>query len=374
MIMAELKEIPDQLKPSDGRFGSGPSRIPVSTIASLADADLLIGTSHRHAPVKNLVAQIQEELSTLYHLPPDYQVVLGNGGSTGFWDVASCCLIEQRSAHAACGEFGRKFAAAVAAAPFLQPPLINDVPAGQSALPPFDEACDAYAWAQNETSTGVAMPVFRPSEIDRQALVLIDATSAAGAMPVNIADTDVYYFAPQKNLASDGGLWLAFCSPAALERSARLTSGDRWVPPTLDLTQAAANAAKHQTLNTPAIVTLILLEAQLAWLLDQGGLDFAIARTRANSQALYDWAEARPFVQPLVSNPADRSPVVVTLVFDETVDAPALTAQLRANGIVDVEPYRQAGPNQIRVGCYAATDLADVEALITCLDWLVDRL
>jgi len=319
-----------------------------------------------------LVAGIQDKLRTFYKLPTDYQVVLGNGGSTGFWDVATCCLIESRSAHGACGEFGRKFAAAVAAAPFLETPLVNEVPAGQSALPPFDSSCDAYAWAQNETSTGVATPVFRPENAN-QALVLIDATSAAGAMLVDIADTDAYYFAPQKNLASDGGLWLAFCSPAALERSARLTA-NRWVPPTLDLTKAAANSAKHQTLNTPAIVTLFLLDAQLTWLLDQGSLDSAQARTSANSKALYDWAEGRPFVRPLVEDPADRSPVVVTLVFDETVDASALTAQLRANGIVDVEPYRQAGPNQIRVGCYAATELADIEALITCLDWVIERL
>ena len=366
--------IPDDLKPRDGRFGSGPSRVPAAALAALGAPGSAMGTSHRQAPVKNLVARVQEGLAQLYSLPDGYQVVLGNGGSTQFWDVATCCLIERRSAHGVCGEFSHKFADASAAAPFLDDPAIDTAPFGQSALPTPHEGCDVYAWAQNETSTGVSMPVRRVAGAADDALVLIDATSAAGGMAADIAATDAYYFASQKNFASDGGLWLAFCSPAALERSARLTSSGRWVPSTLDLTQAADNSAKHQTLNTPAIATLSLLDSQLTWLLGQGGLDFAVARTQASSGALYAWAEARSFVRPFVANPADRSPVVVTLVFDETVDAAAVAATLRANGIVDIEPYRKAGPNQLRVGCYTAVDPVDVEALIACLDWVIERL
>ena len=365
--------IPDELKPRDGRFGSGPSRVPAAALATLRAAGSPMGTSHRQAPVKNLVAHVQESLGALFGLPDGYQVVLGNGGSTTFWDVATCCLIEHRSAHGVCGEFSRKFADGVAAAPFLEAPVIDDAPMGHAARPQFHEGCDAYAWAQNETSTGVAIPLGRvPGAGD--ALVLIDATSAAGGMAADIGATDAYYFAPQKNLASDGGLWVALCSPAALERSARITSGGRWVPPTLNLTVAADNSAKHQTLNTPAIATLMLLDAQLSWLLDGGGLDFAVARTTASSSALYRWAESKAFVRPFVPVVADRSPVVVTLVFDESVDVAAVAGIMRANGIVDIDAYRNAGPNQIRVGCYAAVDPGDVDALIACLDWVLDRL
>ena len=366
--------IPDELKPRDGRFGSGPSRVPASALATLSAPGSPMGTSHRQPPVKNLVAHVQESLGALFALPDGYQVVLGNGGSTTFWDVATCCLIAHRSAHGVCGEFSRKFADGVAAAPFLAAPAIDDAPMGHAARPQAHDDCDTYAWAQNETSTGVAMPLGRVPGADDGALVLIDATSAAGGMAADIAATDAYYFAPQKNLASDGGLWIALCSPAALERSAILTSSGRWVPPTLNLTVAADNSVKHQTLNTPAIATLMLLDAQLDWLLDGGGLDFAVSRTTASSSALYRWAESKTYVRPFVPEAVDRSPVVVTLVFDESVDVKTLTGIMRANGIVDIDAYRNAGPNQIRVGCYAAVDPADVDALISCLDWVIDRL
>lgn len=366
--------IPVDLLPRDPRFGSGPSRVPREALETLSAANSPMGTSHRQAPVRNLVARVQENLATLYNLPDGYQVVLGNGGASQFWDIATCCLIERRSAHGTCGEFSRKFADATAAAPFLDDPVIVSAPAGHSAVPLAHVGCDVYAWAQNETSTGVAMPVGPVPGADTGALVLIDATSAAGGMPADIAATDAYYFAPQKNFASDGGLWVAFCSPSALERSAKLTSGQRWVPSTLNLTLAAENSSKHQTLNTPALATLMLLDWQLSWLLDQGGLAFAQARTTASSSLLYEWAERQSFVRPFVPDPIDRSPVVVTLAFDESVDALALTQVLRANGIVDIEPYRNAGPNQIRVGCYSGVDPADVQALIACLDWVINRL
>jgi len=372
--MGELV-IPDHLKPRDGRFGSGPSRVTAEALAALAAPGSVMGTSHRQAPVKSLVARIQDNLATLYRLPDGYQVVLGNGGSNLFWDIAVSCLIEHRSAHGAWGEFGRKFVEAVAAAPFLDEPVSYDAPFGQAATMVPAEGVDVYAWPQNETSTGVCAPVRRLSgpEVADGALMLIDATSSAGGMDADIGQTDAYYFAPQKNFASDGGLWVAFCSPAALERSARLTE-QRWVPPMLNLSVAAENSALHQTLNTPALATLALFDHQLTWLLENGGMGFSEARTQASSGALYAWAEAKPFVRPFVADPAQRSPVVVTLQFDETVDAKALTSVMRANGIVDIEPYRSAGPNQIRVGCYAAVDPADVDALIACLDWAIERL
>ncbi|MCL2652761.1 MAG: phosphoserine transaminase [Propionibacteriaceae bacterium] len=365
--------IPDRLKPRDGRFGSGPSRVPVEALEALAAPGSVMGTSHRQAPVKSLVARLQENLAALYRLPDGYQVVLGNGGSNVFWDIAVCCLIEHRSAHGAWGEFGRKFVDAVAAAPFLGEPVSYAAPFGQAATMVSADGVDVYAWPQNETSTGVCAPVQRVGGAHDGALMLIDATSSAGGMDADISQTDAYYFAPQKNFASDGGLWAAFCSPAALERSARLTA-QRWVPPMLNLTVAAENSALHQTLNTPALATLALFDHQLTWLLENGGMAFAEARTQASSGALYAWAEAKPFVRPFVADPAQRSPVVATLQFDESVDAKALTSVMRANGIVDIEPYRSAGPNQIRVGCYAAVDPSDVDALIECLDWTIEHL
>jgi len=373
--MSDLR-IPSDLLPRDGRFASGPSKIRPEALAALGTRGDIMGTSHRQAGVKALVGRVQALLAELHALPEGHQVVLGNGGATQFWDVATCCLIERRSAHGAFGEFGRKFADAVAAAPFLDEPVVAQAAPGDVAIPEAGEDCDVYAWPQNETSTGVCAPVARPDGAAAGALVLIDATSAAGGMRADLADIDAYYFSPQKNLASDGGLWIAFCSPAALERSARLrTAPGRWVPPTLDLTQAASNAAQHQTLNTPAIATLLLIEAQLAWLLDNGGLDFAVARTTASSGRLYDWAENSPVARPFVASPALRSPVVATIELDAAVvDAKRVSAVLRANGILDVEPYRGVGGNQLRVGCYAAVDPDDVAALVACLDWVIERL
>jgi len=365
--------IPEYLKPADGRFGSGPSRVRAKALESLAAPGSPMGTSHRQAPVKNVVASIQEQLAALYSLPDGYEVVLGNGGTNVFWDVATASLIERRSAHGVCGEFSRKFADAVALAPFLEDPAIDSAALGCSARPQARDGVDVYGWVHNETSTGVCVSVERVAGAG-DALMLVDATSAAGGMAADVGQLDAYYFSPQKNMASDGGLWLALCSPAALERSARVTASGRWVPPTLNLTLAAQNSSKHQTLNTPAIATLMLLDVQLRWLLYKGGLEFAIERTCANSSALYKWASKREFVRPFVEEPGDRSPVVVTLVFDETVNVSELTAIMRANGIVDIDAYRNAGPNQIRVGCFAAVDPGDIEALIACLDWVIDRL
>ena len=373
--MSELV-IPAGLRPRDGRFGSGPSRIRPEALAELGRRDDIMGTSHRHEPVRAVVGHVQEMLSRLYALPDGYQVVLGGGGATQFWDVAMCCLIEHRSAHGVFGEFSGKFAKGVAAAPFLEDPVIFEAPRGSRAVPTATPGCDVYAWPHNETSTGVCAPVARPDGADEGALVLIDGTSAAGGMRLDVDQVDAYYFSPQKNFASDGGLWLALCSPAALERSARLTSGGRWVPATLDLTAAASNSAQRQTLNTPAVATLLLLEEQLVWLMDGGGLDFAARRTRTSSGLLYDWAQASGgLATPFVADSEARSPVVVTLEFDpERVDAKRLCQVMRANGIVDIEPYRGVGRNQIRVGCFVSVDPDDVRALIACLDYVCERL
>jgi phosphoserine aminotransferase len=282
-------------------------------------------------------------------------------------------LIESRSAHGVCGEFSKKFAKAVQAAPFLSEPAVFEVEVGESVIPADTPGVDAYAWAQNETSTGACAEVLRPEGIG-SALVLIDATSSAGGMDADISQTDAYYFSPQKNFSSDGGLWVSFCSPAVLERSARLTSSSRWIPPTLDLTLAAENSRQNQTLNTPAIATLLLLESQLEWIMERGGIDFVVERTEESSEAIYDWADAHEYAEPFVQNPDFRSPVVATIDFDKTVDAARLASVLRANGIVDLEPYRNLNRNQLRIGCYAAVDPADVESLLECIDWVIERI
>lgn len=331
-----------------------------------------MGTSHRQPAVKNLVASVQGKLAELYDMPAGYEVVLGNGGSTTFWDVALCSLVDQRSAHGVFGEFTRKFATASAAAPFLADPVLTEAEPGAVALPAVTEGVDVYAWAQNETSTGAAAPVQRPGA-SGDALVLIDATSAAGGMNLDLTQTDVTYFAPQKNFSSDGGLWLAFCSPAALERADRLTSrGDRWVPESLNLSLAATNSRAHQTLNTPAIATLLLLEDQLCWMLGNGGMDFVTHRTATSSALVYQWADNHPLATPFVAA-EHRSPVVATIDFDPSVDAAQLAADLRANGILDTEPYRKLGRNQLRIGCFASVDPEDVQALLSCIDWLLEQ-
>ncbi|MDO4785250.1 MAG: phosphoserine transaminase [Propionibacteriaceae bacterium] len=362
--------IPADLLPADGRFGSGPAKIRPGALEYLGMRCDLLGTSHRQPPVRNLVADIQQGLAALYRLPEGYEVVLGNGGSTMFWDVAVSCLVEHRSAHAVFGEFTRKFARAAARAPHLAAPAITEVPAGSATLPAVTEEAEAYDWAHNETSTGAAAPVTR---LGGDALMLVDATSAAGAMPVDVSSCDVYYFAPQKNFSSDGGLWLALVSPAAIERAARIKESGRWIPESLDFSLAVSNSRQHQTLNTPALATLLLLEDQINWLLDHGGLDFAERRCRTSTGLLYDWAEAHPLASPFVA-PEHRSPVVATIDFAPEVDAAALAATLRANGIIDIEPYRGLARNQIRVGAYASVDPEDVAALCACLDYVVERI
>jgi phosphoserine aminotransferase len=369
-------EIPVDLRPADGRFGSGPSRVRPESLARLAtDGQALIGTSHRQKPVKSLVAQIRSGLSELFSLPGDYEIALGNGGTTAFWDAAACCLVADRALHLSYGEFSSKFAACTRGAPFLAEPVIVAAEPGDAPVPQADPTADVIAWAHNETSTGVMVPVVRPQGA-RDALVLIDATSGAGGLPVSVAEADAYYFAPQKGFASDGGLWLAALSPAAIERIERIDAerpGGRWIPDFLSLSTALENSRKDQTYNTPAIATLFLLADQLDWMLEGGGLDAMVARTSASSAHLYQWAEQRPETAPFVADEAKRSLVVGTIDFDDDVDAAALAATLRANGIVDVEPYRKLGRNQLRVAMFPATDPADVQALTACIDWVLER-
>lgn len=368
-------EIPANLKPEDGRFGAGPSKVStqLSQAVAAAGSDLL-GTSHRQAPVRNLVASVQEGVATLFNAPEDYQVVLGVGGATAFWDIATFGLIRRKAQHLSFGEFGSKFAKATNNAPFLDDSVILHADPGTRPVPRAEAGVDVYAWPQNETSTGVAAPVHRVDGAEDDALVLIDATSAAGGIPVDIKQSDVYYFSPQKNFAADGGLWLGLFSPAALERADEIAASDRWVPDFLNLKTAIDNSAKNQTYNTPAIATLIMLDEQLKWMNSNGGLDFATARTKDSSDRLYNWAEASSYATPFVTRTADRSQVIVTIDFNNDVDAASVAAVLRANGIVDTEPYRKLGRNQLRVATFAAIDPEDISALTTCIDYVVDRL
>jgi phosphoserine aminotransferase len=370
--MPELR-IPAELLPADGRFGSGPSKVRPEQLDRLRTRGAeLLGTSHRQAPVRDLVGGVRSGLSTLFALPDGYEVVLGNGGSTAFWDAASFGLIERRSENLSFGEFGAKFAR-VARAPWLRAPRVIEAPAGS--LPELEPVADVdvYAWPHNETSTGVMAPV-RRAVGDPGALTVVDATSAAGGVAVDIAETDVYYFAPQKNFASDGGLWFALVSPAAIERIERIAASDRYIPEFLSLQQALANSRQNQTLNTPAIATLVLMEAQLDWMLASGGLAAADARTRESSRLLYDWAAGVDYATPFVADASHRSQVVVTLDFDDAVDAAAVAATLRSNGVVDVEPYRKLGRNQLRVATFAAVEPADVRALTECIAYVVERM
>ena len=368
--MAELT-IPADIKPADGRFGCGPSKVRPEQLTALAAAGDLFGTSHRQAPIKNLVGRVRDGVKQLFSTPDGYEVILGNGGSTAFWDAAAFGLIDKRSLHLTYGEFSSKFASCVAKNPFVGDPIVIKADAGSAPAVQSDPDVDVVAWAHNETSTGVAVPIQRPAG---DALVAIDATSAAGGLPVNIADTDAYYFAPQKNFASDGGLWLAVMSPAALARVEQIAATDRWVPDFLSLPIAVENSLKNQTYNTPAIATLILLAEQLDWLNGNGGLDWAVKRTADSSQRLYSWAESRPFTTPFVADPALRSQVVGTIDFNDDVDAAAVAKVLRANGIVDTEPYRKLGRNQLRVAMFPAVDPDDISALTACVDWVVERL
>jgi phosphoserine aminotransferase len=367
--------IPADLKPADGRFGSGPSKVRPEAVEALsAAATSLLGTSHRQAPVKQLVRRVREGLSALFELPDGYEVVLGNGGTTAFWDIAAHNLLRSRAQLLSHGEFGSKFAAVVSGAPFLDNPTIVKTEPGTLPTPYAEAGVDAYAWPHNETSTGVMAPVHRVEGADDDALLLIDATSGAGGLPVDIAATDAYYFAPQKCFAADGGLWAAILSPRALARVDEIAASDRYIPTFLDLPTAIDNSRKDQTYNTPAVATLILFAEQVEWLLARGGLEGAVGRTSDSSSRLYTWAEKAAYATPFVADPEARSLVVGTVDFDAAVDASAIAKVLRANGIVDVEPYRKLGRNQLRVGMFPAVDPDDVEALTVCIDHVAERL
>jgi len=370
---ATATRIPTELKPADGRFGSGPSRVRREALARLAEASDVMGTSHRQRPVKDLVRRIREGLAELYDLPDGYEVVLGNGGTTAFWDAAAVWLIRDRALHLSFGEFSGKFAKVTAGAPFLEDPIVVEADPGDAPEPRGDPSADVVAWAHNETSTGVMVPVRRPADAG-DALMLIDGTSAVAGLPLDAREVDAYYFAPQKGLGSDGGLWLAFLSSAAIERIEELEgAGGRWQPAFLSLSVALENSRKDQTYNTPAVATLLLLVDQVEWMLSSGGLEWCVDRCSRSAQALYGWADGSELAQPFVADPAIRSNVVGTIDFDDTVDAAALAATLRANGIVDVEPYRKLGRNQLRIGMFPAVDPSDLEALTACIDWILSN-
>lgn len=364
--------IPSTLLPSDGRFGCGPSKVRAEQLAHLASAgSSILGTSHRQAPVKDLVGRVQSGLGELFRLPDGYEVVIGNGGSTAFWDAAAFSLIEKRSENLTFGEFGSKFAQA-AGAPFLKAPKVIDAPAGSRSEVEVISGIDVYAWPHNETSTGVMAPVTRVDG-DTGALTVIDATSAAGGVDFDASQADVYYFAPQKNFASDGGLWFGLFSPAALERVERIAASERWIPEFLSLKNAVDNSRLKQTLNTPSISTLLLMENQIDWINGNGGLAWADARTRESSSVLYDWAESVDYATPFVANPDHRSQVVATIDFDEKIDAAAIAKTLRANGIVDTEPYRKLGRNQLRVATFTAIEPDDVRALVSSIEYVIEH-
>jgi phosphoserine aminotransferase len=374
MTTSTQLDIPAALKPSDGRFGCGPSKVRGEQLAALAgEHAALMGTSHRQQPVKALVGRVRAGLAELLGAPAGYEVALGNGGTTAFWDAAAFGLVRERALHLVYGEFSRKFATVTDGAPFLAEPLLLQADPGDAPAPAALPGADVVAWAHNETSTGVMVGVQRPEGGD-DPLVLIDATSGAGGLPLDAADADAYYFAPQKSFGSDGGLWLALLSPAAIERIERIAAGDRWIPEFLSLHVALENSRKDQTLNTPAVATLAMLADQLDWMLGHGGLDWCVRRTTASSAHLYDWAQASSYATPFVADPAKRSLVVGTIDIDDAIDAARVAATLRANAIVDVESYRKLGRNQLRVAMFPAIEPDDVLALCACVDWVVERL
>jgi len=374
-LTAPALTIPAHLLPADGRFGSGPSKVRPEALAALASVGAsLLGTSHRQAPVRSLVRRVREGVRDLLSLPDGYEVVLGNGGTTAFWDIAAFGLVRQRSLHASFGEFSAKFTAATRLAPWLDDPMVVTAAPGTHPVLTGEPGVDAYALTHNETSTGVAMPVARVAGADADALVLVDGTSGAGGLPVDPAEFDVYYFAPQKCLASDGGLWLAAMSPAALRRIEEISKTGRYVPTFFDLPTAIDNSQRDQTYNTPGVATLVLLVEQLDWLNGNGGLPWSTARTADSSGRLYEWAERSSYASPFVADPSQRSAVVATIDFDASVDGTALAAVLRSNGIVDTEPYRKLGRNQLRVATFPAVDPDDISALTACIDHVVERL
>ncbi len=368
-------KIPASLLPSDGRFGSGPSKIRDAQLAALTAAGHdLLGTSHRQAPVRGLVQRVRAGLALLFRLPEDYLVVLGNGGTTSFWDIAAFGLITNRSQHLSFGEFSSKFAAVTQSAPWLADPSVIRSEPGTHPAPVAEAGIDAYALTHNETSTGVAMPIRRTAGADDGSLVLVDATSAAGGIAVDPSQFDAYYFAPQKCFGSDGGLWLALLSPAAIDRAGRIAASGRYIPEFLSLQTAIDNSRQQQTYNTPSIATLILLAEQIDWMLGQGGMAWTTERTATSSGILYTWAEKSTLVNPFVADPSQRSQVVVTIDFADSVQATAISAALRANGIVDTDSYRKLGRNQLRIGTFPAVEPADVEALTECIDYVLERL
>jgi phosphoserine aminotransferase len=366
-------QIPTDLLPADGRFGAGPSKIQTSHLDALAaTGSTLMGTSHRQAPVKDTVGRVREGLAALFDLPEGYEVVLGNGGATAFWDIATYGLIRRKSQHLSFGEFSSKFAKAAQQAPWLDDPTVIASEPGSRPDAVAEEGVDAYAWAHNETSTAVMAPVVRP--VDDDSIVLVDATSGAGGLPVDLTQVDAYYFAPQKCFASDGGLWIALMSPKALARVEEIAATDRHVPAFFDLPTAIDNSAKNQTYNTPSVATLFLMAEQLDWMNAQGGLAGMVERTTASSDALYGWAEKTSYTTPYVSDPSHRSLVIGTVDFDDSIDAAAIAKVLRAHGIVDTEPYRKLGRNQLRIAMYPAIDPDDVQRLTACIDHVVERL
>lgn len=367
--------IPDDLRPADGRFASGPSKVRPEAVAALAEAapDYL-GTSHRKPAVKNVVGRLRDGLSDLFALPEGWEVVLGNGGTTLFWDAAVFGLIETRSQHLSFGEFSSKFVSCAAGAPFLADPIVIESPVGAHPEAVADDRVDLYALTHNETSTGVSMDLKRPVGGNPDAIVAVDATSAAGAIAWDPAEVDCYYFAPQKAIASDGGLWIACCSPKAIDRIRSIAAGPRWVPTGLDLQIALDNSVQNQTYNTPALATVFLAMHQVEWFNENGGMAFSAGRSKELSDIVYDWAEASPIATPFVVDPAHRSPVVATIDFDDSVDANAVAAVLRANGILDTESYRKLGRNQLRIACFPAIEPSDMRALTTSIDFVIDAL
>jgi phosphoserine aminotransferase len=367
--------IPAELLPQDGRFGCGPSKVRPAQIDFLASlGQTVLGTSHRQAPVRNLVGEVRRGLADLFRLPDGYEIVLGNGGSTAFWDIAAFGLVRERAQHLAFGEFSAKFGSVTQKAPFLGDSTIIKGEPGTLPTARAEAGVDVYAWAQNETSTGVMAPVNRVHDVDEGALMLVDATSGAGGLPVDIAECDVYYFGPQKCFAAEGGLWLAAFSPAALSRVDEIAASGRWVPDFFSLPTAISNSRLNQTYNTPAVSTLALLANQVGWINDNGGLDWAVKRTTDSSSRLYAWAEATGYTSPFVADPSARSLVVGTVDFTDEVNAASVAAVLRANGVVDVEPYRKLGRNQLRVGMFPAIDPEDISKLISSIEYVVGQI
>ena len=373
--MSQDIRIPAELLPADGRFGAGPSKVRKEQVDALAGVwQSYLGTSHRQKPVKSQVARLREGLRELFELPDGYEVVLGNGGSTAFWDVANFGLIRDRAQFLSFGEFGAKFASGAVKAPHLGEPTVIKADPGTAPTFMAEAGIDAYCSPHNETSTGVIVPPKRIAGADADALMLVDATSGAGGLALDPSQVDAYYFAPQKSFGSDGGLWIALMSPAALERAEQIKAGGRWIPDFLDLQTAIDNSIKDQTYNTPALATVFMMADQVDWFNANGGLDWCTARTGESSGVLYEWAERSPIATPFVSDPACRSSVIVTIDIDDSIDATSITSALRSNGIVDTEPYRKLGRNQLRIGTFPAVEPDDVRALTSCLDYVIAQL